>query len=110
DGWSFRPKANRWLEIAGMASEWTPVTLPHDAMLTAPRSADATAATGYYHGGVWDYRRTLELTEADLAGTLALEFEGVYRDAKVTLNGTPVAHRPYGYSQFHVPIDHVARV
>ena len=110
EGWSFRPKSNRWLEIAGMVNEWTPVTLPHDAMLTGERSPTATAATGFFHGGVWDYRRTLELTETDLAGTLVLEFEGVYRDAVVSLNDTIVAHRPYGYSQFHVPIDHVARV
>jgi len=110
DGWSFRPKANRWDDIVGQSSEWVPVTLPHDAMLTGERSPAGGAATGYFHGGVWEYRRTLDVTDADRDRTLVLHFEGVYRDAVVYVNGTVVARRPYGYSQFHVPIDHLVRV
>ena len=40
---------------------------------------------------------------------ITLEFEGVYRDAVVSVNGTVAAHRPYGYSNFFVPIDHLLR-
>jgi len=109
-GWSFRPKANRWDDIVGQSSAWMPVTLPHDAMLTGERSPAAGAATGYFPGGVWEYRRTLEVTDEDLDHTLVLHFEGVYRDAVVYVNGTVAARRPYGYSQFHVPIDHLVRV
>ena len=66
------------------------------------------AASGYFVGGNWEYRRTLDVS-ADDAAVMTLEFEGVYRDAVVSVNGTVAAHRPYGYSNFFVPIDHLLR-
>lgn len=47
----------------------------------------------------------IEVGDDDPDATLVLEFEGVYRDAFVTVNGTAAARRPYGYSRFFVPID-----
>jgi beta-galactosidase len=109
DGWSVRPKANRWSDITGDTAEWEPVLLPHDAMIGTPRSPAAGAANAYFPGGSWEYRRVLELAADELDAAHVLEFEGVYRDAFVTVNGTAAAHRPYGYSNFFVPIDHLVR-
>ncbi len=90
------------------ATEWEPATLPHDAMITGERSPSAGAANGYFVGGNWEYRRAFDAT-ADDAAVMTLEFEGVYRDAVVSVNGAAAAHRPYGYSNFFVPIDHLVR-
>jgi beta-galactosidase len=106
DNWSVRPKLNRFAELSGATAEWTAVTLPHDAMIAGERSPSAGAQSGYYVGGSWDYRRALEIA-ADDPAVQVLEFEGVYRDAVVTVNGSLAAHRPYGYSNFFVPIDHL---
>ncbi len=108
DEWSVRPKSDRFAARVGMAPEWVPVTLPHDAMIGTPRSAAAGAASGYYVGGNWEYRRTLDVPDEPDA-VVVLEFEGVYRDAHVSVNGTIAAHRPYGYSNFFVPVDHLLR-
>jgi hypothetical protein len=36
---------------------------------------------------------------------VTIQFEGVYRDAIVLLNVEFAAQRPYGYSNFYVPVD-----
>ena len=81
-----------------------PVTLPHDAMLAEPRTALSAGGTntGWYEGYDYEYRRTLTVPENALADTHILEFEGVYHNAEVWLNGQKAAFRPYGYTNFYV--------
>ena len=80
------------------------VTLPHDAMLAEPRTALSAGGTntGWYEGYDYEYRRTLTVPETELADTHILEFEGVYHNAEVWLNGQKAAFRPYGYTNFYV--------
>ena len=81
-----------------------PVTLPHDAMLAEPRTALSAGGTntGWYEGYDYEYQRTLTVPENELADTHILEFEGVYHNAEVWLNGQKAAFRPYGYTNFYV--------
>lgn len=81
-----------------------PVTLPHDAMLAEPRTALSAGGTntGWYEGYDYEYRRTLTVPENELADTHILEFEGVYHNAEVWLNGQKAVFRPYGYTNFYV--------
>ena len=81
-----------------------PVTLPHDAMLAEPRTALSAGGTntGWYEGYDYEYRRTLTVPENELADTHILEFEGVYHNAEVWINGQKAAFRPYGYTNFYV--------
>jgi beta-galactosidase len=110
DGWSVHAKnPDRFAEHFGAAPEWTPVVLPHDAMIGTTRSPSAGAANAFFPGGSWEYRRSLDGTAIDHGSLVVLEFEGVYRDAVVSVNGTIAARRPYGYSNFFVPIDHLLR-
>ena len=80
------------------------VTLPHDAMLAEPRTAISAGGTntGWYEGYDYEYQRTLTVPENELADTHILEFEGVYHNAEVWLNGQKAAFRPYGYTNFYV--------
>ena len=80
------------------------VTLPHDAMLAEPRTTLSAGGTntGWYEGYDYEYRRTLTVPENELADTHILEFEGVYHNAEVWLNGQKAAFRPYGYTNFYV--------
>ena len=81
-----------------------PVTLPHDAMLAEPRTALSAGGvnTGWYEGYDYEYQRTLTVPENELSDTHILEFEGVYHNAEVWLNGQKAAFRPYGYTNFYV--------
>lgn len=83
-----------------------PVRIPDDAMLREPRSAQSMGGlnVSWFEGRDYSYRKTFFLTEEQLAGTLILEFEGVYRKAEVYLNGEKVYFRPYGYTNFYVDL------
>lgn len=83
-----------------------PVTLPHDAMLSEPRTELSAGGvnTGWYEGHDYLYTKTF-LPDRELASkTAVLEFEGVYRNAEVWLDGEKLAFRPYGYTNFYVDL------
>lgn len=85
----------------------TAVTLPHDAMITAPRSAQMPSGggCGYFQGGIYEYEKTFVAPEEWENKAVLLQFEGVYRKARVYLNGVEVGGAPYGYIPFFVPLD-----
>lgn len=107
EGWAVRPKVSAFAELGGAGSEWVDVTLPHDALISATRRSDAPsgAAGGYFPGGAFEYRKNLVVDEADRGKVFVLEFDGVYRDAMVYVNGALVGQHAYGYSRFTVRID-----
>jgi beta-galactosidase len=105
EGWEFRAKGNRFAELTGPGAEWIPVTLPHDALIGAERSSSASPANGYFPAGIWEYRKNLQISDDDSA--VVLEFEGVYRDAVVYVNGNYAGHRSSGYTTFSIQIDHL---
>ena len=89
-----------------------PVTIPHDAMLAEPRSALSAGGvnTGWYEGHDYLYEKRFT-PGPELAGEkLVLEFEGVYRNAEVSLNGEKLMFRPYGYTNFYVDITNQAKI
>ncbi|MEU1972627.1 glycoside hydrolase family 2 TIM barrel-domain containing protein [Microbacterium sp. NPDC019599] len=105
DGWTVGPKLGAF-EARGPESA-KPVMLPHDAIRDLPRSADSDQGvhTGYHPGGVFEYEKSLDVPEEWRDRTVVLEFEGVYRDASVFLNGDLVAHEPNGYTAFTAVLD-----
>ena len=107
EGWEVRPKTNRFAEMVGGGAEWRAVTLPHDAVIGTERTPSATAATGFFAGGTWEYRKSFEVTTEEAGTAIVLEFEGVYRDATVYVNGSVAGQRPYGYSSFSIQVDHL---
>lgn len=83
------------------------VDLPHDAMLDAPRSADAPGGGGeaYYQGGLYAYEKVLDVPSKWLDKSITLHFDGVYCRSKVYVNGTEAGGAAYGYIPFDVPLD-----
>ncbi|ROO87328.1 beta-galactosidase [Actinocorallia herbida] len=115
DGWETRPKVNPFAELSGTSVEFRPVTLPHDAMIGQDRVDPQGAATmengagAYFPGGTFEYRKTFSVPEEHRGKRIFLEFEGVYRDATVHINGDYAGQRPYGYSHFHIDADRYLR-
>ena len=79
------------------------VELPHDAMLRERRGADCPGGknTGWFEGHDYVYEKRFSVPEEWREREIYFEFEGVYRNAKVYLNGTLAAQRAYGYSGFY---------
>ena len=89
------------------------VTLPHDAMLAEKRSTTSSggAHISWFEGGDYAYEKTFTYENGAVdgaplppGGSALLEFEGVYRNAEVYLNGEKIAERPYGYTNFYVDL------
>ena len=90
-------------------NNWTcngkPVTLPHDAQITEKRSADTSnGGHGYFPGGIYTYEKTFSAPDEWADMTVLVEFEGVYKNATVSLNGKELCFHPYGYTGFFVEL------
>ena len=109
DGWTSRVKTSMFLEFVGKTNPRIPVRLPHDSMIGGQRDPSFGWGTGYFPSGTSEYRKTFVVPEDDGGKRIFVEFEGVYRDARVQVNGSFAAHHPYGYTGFTVPIDHLVR-
>ncbi len=83
-------------------SSWTAVDVPHDWSISLPFNQDSKAGAGggYLDGGLGWYRKSFNLPESSSGQRVFLQFDGVYMDSTVWLNGTQVCARPYGYSSF----------
>lgn len=106
DGWTVGPKLGAF-ESRDAATAAVPVSIPHDALRDLPRSPDSEQGVhaGYFPGGVFEYAKSFDVPEQWRERTVRIEFEGVYRDALVYLNGDFAAHEPNGYSAFAVRAD-----
>ena len=82
----------------------TPVTLPHDAMLGETRSETSAGGinTGWYEGHDYIYSKNFHVPAEWKDRALVLEFEGVYHNAEVWVNGVKRMFRPYGYTNFYL--------
>lgn len=84
-----------------------PVTLPHDVMLSEPRTQESTGEgnIGWYIGGDYEYTKKFTVPKEYENQKVLIEFEGVYHNAEVHINGKKVAGRPYGYTNFYINTD-----
>lgn len=106
EGWTVGPKLGAF-EAATPESAPRSVRLPHDAVRDLPRSSgsDQGVHTGYVPGGVFEYAKTIDVPASWRDKTVRLEFEGVYRDAVVFVNGDAVVHEPNGYNAIEAVLD-----
>jgi beta-galactosidase len=96
-------------------ASWREVDLPHDWAIELPfdRNADGShgfkaVGRGFPQNSVAWYRRAFDLPREDAGKRLCLEFDGVFRDATIFLNGWFVGHHESGYSSFRYDVTDVA--
>jgi beta-galactosidase len=83
-------------------SGWRSLDLPHDWSIEGEFSDTNPAGPsgGALPGGVGWYRKTFSVAERDTGRLVFVEFDGVYRNSEVWINGHYLGQRPYGYSSF----------
>src|SRR5881396_3299475 len=102
-GWRFHLGDLSGAEAPGFDdSGWRTLDLPHDWSIEGAFSDTnpAGANGGALPGGVGWYRKTFSVTERNTRGLVFVEFDGVYRNSEVWINGHYLGKRPYGYSSF----------
>ncbi|MBQ8484472.1 MAG: DUF4982 domain-containing protein [Bacteroidales bacterium] len=122
DGWAFfleTPELN-WPagETSGTPadpvfddSSWRVLNLPHDWAVEGDfdRKNPSGTGGGALPGGVGWYRKTF-VPSADESDRLwRIDFEGVYMNGEVFVNGTSLGVRPYGYISFGYDITHLLK-
>ena len=89
----------------GWVCNGKPVILPHDAQITEIRTKDASnGGHGYFPGGVYTYEKTFTAPDGWQDKCVLIEFEGVYKNASISLNGKPLCFHAYGYTGFFVEL------
>ncbi len=105
-------------------SQWRMIDLPHDwsiedlpdgkaglinqqdDSIIGPfaKSSIGKMGTGYTVGGTAWYRKSFTIDKADADKNAYLQFDGVYMNSDVWVNGKHVGNHPYGYTSFYYDI------
>ena len=69
--WSYRPKTSIFADVQGQSEAGQPVRLPHDAIISLDRKADAPsgAAGAFFPDGAFEYNATLRFLRSGATGT-----------------------------------------
>ena len=81
---------------------WRLLDLPHDWSIEGAPSKDASpgGGGGYFPAGTGWYRKSFRLPAGARGRETWLEFDGVYMNSDVWINGVHLGKRPYGYVSF----------
>ncbi|MGX5769720.1 glycoside hydrolase family 2 TIM barrel-domain containing protein [Microbacterium trichothecenolyticum] len=102
--WEFRDRS------AGDPGGFETVVVPHDAVLGTTRVDDVRQmASGYFPGGMWEYRTRLFAPPEWRDRHVVLEFEAVHRSAAVFVNGDLAARQRSGSTAVTVELDVLLR-
>ena len=86
--------------------DWSKLNLPHDWSIyfDFDHKSPARNEGGQLNGGTAWYRKTFTVDEAAKDKDVRINFDGVYMDSKVYVNGKFVGHYPSGYNHFSYDI------
>ena len=98
DGWKFcLTQTDKIKSVSELAGErWYDVELPHDWLINDTHNL-------YKSGDGW-YKKNFAVTAEQLSGKVFLNFDGVYMDSVVYVNGKAAGSWTYGYSAFELDV------
>jgi beta-galactosidase len=106
-GWRFNLGDTPGAEAPAFADQkWRTVNLPHDWSIEGrpDKNNPSGAGGGFFPTGLGWYRKTFQ-APADWAGhDVSLEFDGIYRNATIYLNGRKLRTQAYGYTSFSLDL------
>src|SRR5208283_4270259 len=111
DNWKFHVGDAKGAEKPSFDDKtWRDIDLPHDwsveklpgqlpGKVIGPftKESPGTTATGYVMGGTAWYRKIFTLNTQGKYNHSMINFDGVYMDCEVWINGKLVGTHPYGY-------------
>jgi beta-galactosidase len=102
-GWRFTLGDPAGAERPGFDDhQWRRVDLPHDWSIeeTPRQDAPGGGRVGYFPTGIGWYRKAFRMPAGSRGMEAWLEFDGVYMNSDVWINGVHLGRRPYGYISF----------
>lgn len=101
--WKFKLGADSTAKnISFDDADWRTLNLPHDWSIEFPfDSASPTGnGGGALRGGLAWYRKTFTIPAGDQSKNIFIDFDGVYKNSEVWINGHYLGKRPNGYISF----------
>jgi beta-galactosidase len=108
-GWKFHRGGAQSAERPGFDdASWRPLDLPHDWSIedlpgaTSPFDPNAIGqvSSGFTTGGTGWYRKTFVVPETHKARRVLVQFDGIYMNPEIWINGESLGSHPYGYTSF----------
>jgi len=102
-GWKFFQGDAAGAQMPNFAdASWRDVDLPHDWSIEGAfdQAAPSSGPGAYLPTGIGWYRKRFRVPGADRGRIVLLEFDGVYQNSEVWINGQYLGLRPYGYVPF----------
>ena len=93
-------------------SSWTSLDVPHDWSISQAFTQNSPAGCRRWvseQGSTGWYRKTFTLPASSMGQKVYVQFDGVYMDSTVYLNGTQVGARPDGFSSFECDLTAAAK-
>ena len=83
-------------------SRWRGLDLPHDWSIEGEfnKYNPASPGGGALPGGIGWYRKSFTMPSTAKGKAVFVEFDGIYRNSEVWINGHALGKRPYGYISF----------
>jgi beta-galactosidase len=115
-GWSFKKDtvSSGPEKLSFNDSDWRKIELPHDwsaedlpnqkvDSIQGPffRTSPSGPFDGFISSGIAWYRKTFKVNKEDQGKTVYVQFDGVYMNAEVWINGHHLGKQPYGYIPFY---------
>lgn len=90
-------------EVTYNDNQWRVLDLPHDWSIEGKydKNEPSGGSGGYLPTGIGWYRKSFMLSKNDLKRNVWIEFDGIYMNSDVWVNGHHLGRYPYGYSSFH---------
>jgi beta-galactosidase len=94
--------------------DWKEVSLPHDWCIEGSFVNDnsigsSPAVSGYLPGGIGFYRKEFEMPVTDKGKKISIEFDGIFRNSTVWVNGQLIGNHQSGYTPSNYDLTDVLR-
>lgn len=104
-GWRFALNIDETVDPSAAGfddSSWRTLDVPHDWAIEGDFDEHNPSGTGggALPGGIGWYRKTFKVDKKDKDKVFRIEFDGVYMNSSVYINGHLLGTRPYGYISF----------
>ncbi|MBK5721139.1 DUF4982 domain-containing protein [Dysgonomonas sp. Marseille-P4677] len=92
--------------------QWRVLNLPHDWSIEADFSEEspATPGGGALPGGIGWYRKEFSVDKSEGNKNIYIDFDGIYWNSKVWINGHLLGERPNGYVSFRYDLTPYVRI
>ena len=96
------------------SSDWKGVNLPHDwavggTFVHDDEMGNQPAVSGYLPTGIGFYRKEFEIPETDKGKKISIEFDGIFRNSTVWVNGQLIGNHLSGYTPSNYDLTDVLR-